>query len=179
MEGKKLSLKFTPPKEEAGNLPKYASYVVNDGMKVHHRTVDAKNSWRNRGWTRQIDPNQPKKEGYNGIMRDNYRNVTRHAFILQNVDGEWFVLYEIKPGLTEQELPWYKEYIKPVGSTWDRNGWLYTDKERNSEYYQKALAEGSYKLYKKATPMTREEYAEWRVSVDRERFGRVVPLVSE
>lgn len=152
---------FVPPKEDAKGLPRYASYVVGAGMKTHGRLVDAKNSWRNRGW--QYSGGDPDGTTYQ-TRRGKY--VTKSAFILENVDGRWYVLYEIRPGLTEEELPWYKEYM--VGS-W--NDQLYTDYIKTDDFYQKRIASGEYKIVKKPTPMTRDEYVEWRLAVERERLG--------
>ena len=53
--GAKL-LKFVPPKEEAKNLPRWASYVVGGGMKTHSGVAWAKLSFNNRGWTRVVNP---------------------------------------------------------------------------------------------------------------------------
>lgn len=158
-----MTLKFTPPPEDAKGLPKYASYVVGAGMKTHSRLVDAKNSWRNRGWhyaeTGQLIQRYDK-------MVPERKYVTKDAFILENVDGEWYVLYTIKAGLTEEELPWMREYM--VGG-W--NDQPYTDYLKGHEYYQKKIASGEYKIVKKSTPMTRDEYVEWRLAIQREQLS--------
>lgn len=167
-----MTLKFVPPKEEAGKLPRYGSYVVSNGLKVHGRLGDAKNSWRNRGW-HYVETGE-LVERY-GKMRPERAYVTLHAFILENVEGEWFTLYEIAPGLKEEELPWMKEYMSgPYGHTV-----LYTDYAKNSEYYQQKIADGTYRVFKKATPMTTDEYVTWRVAVEHERLrslGIEIPL---
>lgn len=137
-------LKFTPPKEDAATY-RYASYVVGTGLKVHGSIGAAKNSWRNRGWDRR---------------------TTRHGFILENVNGEWFTLYEIKPGLTEEELPWMKEYYK---DDWGMSP--YTEYHQKNTYYQKKLESGLARIVKKATPMSVDEYVDWRLAVEREIRG--------
>lgn len=68
-----------------------------------------------------------------------------NAKILEMVAGEWYVLYDIKAGTELRDLPWYKE----VNEGW-RTG---------------------YRKTKKAVPMTRDEYADWRVAVEHERLG--------
>lgn len=161
-----MTLKFNPPKEEAKNLPRYASYVVGNGMKIHRRVCDAKNSFNNRGWTWEY---MGKTEETYGRVRPIRKRVTLHSFILQNVEGDWFVLYEIKPGLTREELPWYKDYFEDHKYGYDSS--IYTDSMRESEYYKNRLAEGTAKIVRKAFPMTTDEYVSWRIAVERERLG--------
>lgn len=145
-------LRFTPPKEEAKNLPRYASYVVASGLKVHGRIVDAKNSWRNRGWSWQETGELIERYG---SMRPERKHLTKHGFILENVEGLWFTLYEIKPGLTEEELPWYKD-------VWVHNDWGWTHLEEPSYGTDK------YTKKRKSFPMTRDEYVAWRLAVQKE-----------
>lgn len=61
--------------------------------------------------------------------------------ILERVGGDWFVLFRVISGVERSALPWYKE-----STSWRTNGFT-------------------------AKPMTRDEYAEWRLSVERERLG--------
>lgn len=68
------------------------------------------------------------------------------AKILEMVDGEWYTLFDIPAGTDRSNLPWVKEVT--------RHDW-YTNRDQTR---------------KKAVPMTREEYAEWRVKVERERW---------
>lgn len=158
-----MSLRFTPPPEDAKNLPRYASYVVGHGMKTHGGLGFAKNSWRNRGWeyaaTDKILSQYP-----DGTNRYERKHVTRHAFLLENVDGLWYTLYEIKPGLTEEELPWMKEYVATGYSDVP-----YTDYHKGNNYYQDKIARGEYRVVKKATPMSRDEYVQWRLAIEREK----------
>lgn len=160
-----MSLKFIPPKEDVASLPRYASYVVGSGMKLHGQLNAAKNSWRNRGWTRRIHPDKPKIESYGGLLRDNWQAVTLHGFILENVDGDWYVLYEIKPNLTEDQLPWMKEYYYSYG--WN----LLTDSIKSNSYYGPKLKAGEYKTEFRPTPMTRDEYVAWRLEIQKEQLG--------
>lgn len=157
-------LAFVPPKEDAKNLPRYASYVVGSGMKLHSRIVDAKNSWRNRGW-HHVDTGE-LVERY-GQMRPERKYVTKQAFILENIKGQWFVLYNIEAGLTEDELPWKKEFL--VGGYY--NNTLMTDYIRGNSYYQQKIADGTYKVVKKNAPMTTDEYVAWRIQVELELRG--------
>lgn len=62
--------------------------------------------------------------------------------ILENVDGQWYVLHAIPAGATYEDLPWVKK---------SRSNWRHRELDR-------------------AKPMTREEYAEWRLAVERERI---------
>ncbi len=66
--------------------------------------------------------------------------------ILQSIDGKWYTLYDIAEGVGYADLPW----IKKVG-----NRYSYSN-------------EG----YPKAVQMTRDEYAEWRVTVEKERINK-------
>lgn len=155
-----VTLLFTPPKEDAVNLPRYGSYVVGEGLKVHRRLVDAKNSWRNRGWTWK--GGNPEALTYSGRRG---QHVTKEAFILENVDGLWYNLYVIKAGLTEEELPWMKEYIiTSYGKI------PYTDHHRNNSYYKNKVDSGEWKVKKYPTPMTRDEYVEWRLAIAKEQY---------
>jgi len=63
--------------------------------------------------------------------------------LFENVDGDWYLLYSVPKGSLYGDLPW----VKQVGYSW-----------RSTPY-------------KKAVPMTRDEYAEWRVRVERERIA--------
>lgn len=150
-----MTLEFVPPKEEAVGLPRYASYVVGSGMKLHRRVCDAKNSFHNRGWTSVEDR-------YGALPL----KVTRRSFILENVDGKWYVLYDIPDGTKHEDLPWMKEYFRSYGQDV-----LVTDYHRNNSYYQEKFKDGSYKIFKKATPMSTDEYVAWRLAVERERLG--------
>lgn len=95
-----MTLKFTPPKEEAKSFPRYASYGAGQ-LKVHGTLSGARNSLNNRtapGW---------RSEG-----------KYKQGFILENIEGEWFTLYHVEEGATFEQLPW-------VHKTWvhTRYGW--------------------------------------------------------
>lgn len=115
-----MTLKFNPPKQVA----RYALWLSNASAKYTFRTYntlgDAKNAYHFRGYRQD-------------------------AKILENVDGQWYVLHDIPAGTPRNELPWYKEV--------------------QGGYYS------NYRTSKKAVPMTREEYAEWRLAVERERIA--------
>jgi hypothetical protein len=66
------------------------------------------------------------------------------GYILENVDGDWYALYKITPENVKDHAPWQKETTS--------GGWR-----------------SSYTIWR-AKPMTRDEYAEWRVAVERERI---------
>lgn len=153
-----MSLKFVPPKEDGAKFPRYAVY--SDGKMTTHGTMrGAKSSWNNRSWTYVEDPDAPKD--YYGRSR---KKVTRHSFILESVDGEWFVRYEVKPGLTFDQLPWVKQQ-------WNAYG--YWNDMPMSDYHQKLVDrnERSVKYRHVNKRVTPEEYADWRVAVEYERLG--------
>jgi hypothetical protein len=114
-----MTLKFVPPKLVA----RYALFVdhgnESGSFKVYHDLGHAKNAWHHNG---------------------RYYN----AKILEYVDGEWYVLFDVPKGV--ENPPWYKEVTR---------GWRY-----------------DWSTYKTARPMTREEYAEWRLAVERERMSK-------
>lgn len=124
-----MSLKFVPPKESA----RYALFVENKNgrgyFKVYNDLGSAKNAHRHRNWG----------------TRDN-------AKILENVNGEWYVLHDIKAGTEYNDLPWVKEM--------DRYPWY---SSRNEKIHR-------------AKPMTREEYADWRIAVERERIEKTFDI---
>jgi hypothetical protein len=68
--------------------------------------------------------------------------------ILELVDGKWYVLYDVPKGAAYKDLPWIKEV--------PTNRYTYRDTG----------------THPKAVPMTRNEYAEWRVQVERERVAK-------
>jgi hypothetical protein len=118
-----MTLKFNPPKESG----RYGLYVEGGRtMKLFDALSSAKLSYH-----------------FNNYGFPN-------AKILENVDGQWYVLHDIKDVHSYGDLPWVKEVQRG--------------------YYS------SYAKYKKAVPMTREEYAEWRVAVERERFNNEVGM---
>lgn len=107
-----MTLRFVPPPTVA----RYAVYTVTHGLKVYDDLGSAKNAARRRS----------------GINR---RNASRNTYILENVNGEWFILYQINIGDTKP--PWHTRE-----SAWGHSF---------------------------AVPMTREEYAEWRIKVHEEQ----------
>jgi hypothetical protein len=82
-----------------------------------------------------------------GSVKNAYRFAGHGRYdvkILENVAGEWYTLFDIPKGTAYADLPWVKEV---------RTGGWYANR-----------------LVKRAVPMTREEYAEWRLQVERERI---------
>lgn len=85
---------------------------------------------------------------YNDVARakiawHSHRWSSEPAHILELVDGQWFVLYTVQPNTRAENLPWYAEtygYVRGVG-------W----RTRNV-----------------AKPMSREDYASWRLQVNHE-----------
>lgn len=153
-----MTLKFTPPKEEQKKFPRYASYSAGT-MKTHGGLGFAKNSLNNRMWVRESD-STGEIPYYSRML------VTTHSFILEMVSGEYFVLYEIKPGLTKEQLPWMKEFFH-VGY----GGWSLVEEYKDNSYYGPKLRAGEYRTAFRPVQMTKEEYADWRIKVELERRG--------
>lgn len=116
-----MSLKFNPPKQVA----RYALFIDHGNGKGFFKTYNELGSAK---------------------MALGHRNygMRNDAKILENVEGQWYVLFDIKKGTDRDNLPWKKA----------RTSWRW----RNSES-------------KVSKPMTRDEYAEWRLKVERERVN--------
>lgn len=130
-------MKFTPPPNQSY---RYAVWTNNNrsGFKVYSNLGAAKQAL------------EARTDVY---YRDSKTRVD--SKILEMVDGEWFVLFEVPVGTSKEEMPWKKEVRK--------NRWSFTDKS----------------TFKKAVPMTREEYAQWRVEVELEKRGIVAAVAAE
>jgi hypothetical protein len=124
------SLKFDPP----ARIGQYAVYYGPEfeggqgDFRIYRDLGAAKCSWHHvaKGWS---------------------KGSRREAKILENVEGEWYVLYDVPKGTDAEDLPWYKTVSNYSYGRWDDT-----------------------RIRKAAKPMTREEYAEWRVKVERERI---------
>lgn len=114
-----MTLKFNPPKHVA----KYALFVDYGNERGKFFTYDQLGSAKNASY----------HKGYNSDMK-----------ILENVDGDWYVLFEFNAGDTHR--PWEKEVTPSYYSSYRNTRWT-------------------------AVPMTRDEYAEWRIQVERERVA--------
>ena len=118
-----MTLRFEPPKTVA----KYALFTVNVGngkttFKSYDDLGSAKNAYHNK------------------------YNVD--AKILESVDGQWYVLFDIPNGTRYENLPWVKKVQRRFGYSYNEHS------------------------YPTSVPMTREEYAEWRLKVERERVSQ-------
>jgi hypothetical protein len=149
-----LSLKFVfPSLNKVKNVPKYASFVNGPipSFKVHGNLGTAKQSFSYR--------NAPY-----GFNQYSEKGTYHDGAILELVDGEWFVLYDVKTGTLWRDLPWVKKV-----TTWsyepnpDFVSYASTPDVRRSL----SVEHVSYRT----APMTLDEYASWRVKVDREIRG--------
>jgi len=123
-----MTLKFTPPKKSA----RYALFVENSN-----------------------DPERGKFNTFDslGAAKASYHFANYgfpNAKILENVDGEWYVLHDIQGVSSYKELPW----VKAVEGHWS--------------YHSNSYGAPDHR----AKPMNREEYAEWRLAVEREKVAR-------
>lgn len=89
-----------------------------------------------------------------GLFYPSINDKTKYgsAVITQLVEGEWYVLFDVPEGTAYNNLPWVKE-------------------EQKYEGYDRETHTSKYRAVYNARPMTREEYAEWRVAVELERRG--------
>ncbi len=143
-----MTLEFKPPAEKKIKLPRYASYSQGV-MKVHGRICDAKNSLNNRMW-----------------RYENRVRVASESFLLEMVEGKYYVLYHIPEGATKDNLPWVKEF---VSTRW--SGRILFDSVKDNKFYLDKIADGSYRLVKESTTMSTDEYVAWRIAVEHERLG--------
>jgi hypothetical protein len=130
-------LKFIPPKEEGSSFPRYASYASGE-LKTHRTLSGARNSLNNRA---------KRSSGW------------KQGFILESVDGEWYVLYHVPEGARYEDLPWVHKRWKHRLYKW----YYYTEPS--------SLSLGSYTVEHYSRPMTTDEYVQWRLAVERERLG--------
>lgn len=139
-----MTLKFVPPKEP--RLPRYASYGAGE-MKTHTSLGAAKLSLGHRcgnySWYRS---DASWKEG----------------FILELIDGEWYIRFHVKEGTKDDELPWKKEAW--IGRRYGYTEIRFTEPTYRPEDYKKTVI---------SVPETKEEYADWRVRVELEKRGIV------
>lgn len=145
-----MTLKFVPPKEQ--KLPRYASYG-GGVMKTHTEVGHAKQSLGHRSTYR--GDGEPGQHYYS-------RPVLWHeGFILELVDGEWFTLYHVEEGTNDEDLPWKKE-------SWvdHRYGW-------SRQFVKPTYRPEDYSRQVVSVPMSRDEYAAWRVAVELEKRGIV------
>lgn len=102
--------------------------------------------WIDGGFFRQYKHLGAAKTAY--ASKSWYRR-NREARILELIDGEWYTLYRVAADRSENDpLPWQKKVEINRYSSW---GPITTVR---------------------ATPMTRDEYAAFRVAVERERVAR-------
>lgn len=102
----------------------------------------------------------PLKNAFYNRVGYNYKeNATRvNAKVLEMVHGEWYVLFDVPKGTKKEDIPWMR-----VRHVTHRYG------------YWKEVKEGTEGAFKRinSRPMTREEYADWRIKVELERRGIV------
>lgn len=88
-----------------------------------------------------------KQSFYNRAGSYRYNDPSYSAGkILEMVDGVWYVLYDVPGGTKRSDLPWSKDV--------DIYPWR-----------------GDGSSVRRAVPMSKAEYAEWRIAVDREARG--------
>lgn len=137
-----MTLKFTPPK--AQKLPRYASYGSGQ-MKTHTSIGAAKQSLAYRCGPRWR------------------RDTWEEGFVLELVDGEWFIRYHVTDGMNDNDLPWKVDAWKMNKYSPYCNGITFTKPRNDPEYTKIRLNR----------PETKEEYAAWRVQVELEKRGIV------
>lgn len=141
-----MTLKFIPPKNET--LPRYASY--GEGVLKAHTTIGgAKQSLAHRCVRVDHDSDLPYYQR---------PRIWRQGFILESVNGEWFVLHHVPEGTKSDDLPWKK----------DR--WIHKQYSWTLDTPPKYKPE-DYSHDRVTTVMTRDQYADWRVKVELERRG--------
>jgi hypothetical protein len=131
-----MSLKFVPPTSQNW---KYGVWVDGHGFRVKSNLGAAKQS-------------AYAKAGIYDISSTT--DVTRNRVVItEQVDGEWYTLFDVPAGTPCSEIPWRKQV------------------PTRRYNYDRRVYEDSTKA--KSVSMTREEYAEWRIKVDRERQAEI------
>lgn len=147
-----MSLKFDINRIPKKSQRRWASYVPSNKISpfvTHLRLGDAKASFSYRQGSSNM----------NGA-------------ILELVDGIWYTLYEIDGANGVHELPWMKKFLVRdiYGKKYYRQ--ITPDMESDERYSRLIVGvnEPNFKTWTevRAVPMTKEEYADWRVAVDRE-----------
>lgn len=90
------------------------------------------------------------------VWREN--TTCANAKVLEMVHGEWYVLFDVPKGTKKEDIPWMKTSYKK----YQYGHWREVS----------PTEEGAYKRIA-SRPMTREEYADFRVKVELERRGIV------
>lgn len=128
-----MTLKFQP---KEGVKPRYALYTEDRyGNPVHYRAFKTSN---NLGVLKGLVSR--------GMHYDGSDTKTYHSHkILEFIDGDWYVLYDVPAGLTYKELPWIREV----------QGWSYSFGSRTRV---------------RAVPMSPEDYLKFRLLVLLEKF---------
>lgn len=150
------SLKFVPPPMRTLSMPKYATFIPHlASMKTHGSNMSAVKNRINQQCRRQ--KYLPGQEDLPYYERE-YETSYKEFFILESVQGEWFVLYHVPEGTKEEDLPWMRDVWKHR-----RYGWTYFEKPKYNP--------DEYDHEKRAFPMDKEEYINWRVRAELEARG--------
>lgn len=154
-----MSLKFVPPPVRTLNFPRYATYIPHLAeMKSHTNMSAVKNRINYQCHKREALPGQ---EGVPYYQRK-YRSFYKEVFVLENVDGEWFVLYHVPEGTEEDDLPWKKDAWRHKEYTsWGR------------QFHEPTFRPENYVKERVSRPMDTEEYVKWRIQVELEKRGIV------
>lgn len=151
-----MSLKFVPPPVRTLDFPKYATYIPHLAeMKSHRQMSAVKNRLNYQCHRREALPGQEDVPYYSR----KYRSFYREAFILERVNGDWFVLYHIPEGTEEDNLPWKKDVWRHKSYGWKSVG------------EEPTYRPESYVKTRESVPMTTEEYIAWRVEAELESRG--------
>lgn len=143
-----MTLRFNPPKDK--KLPRYASYGAGI-LKTHTEVAYAKLSLAHRLEHRANDDSVPY---YSRPWK------WHEGYILEMVDGAWYVLYHVEEGTDRDHLPWKKKAWRHRDYySWGRR---YDKPTYNPESYIEEYV---------SVPMTKDEYADWRIKVELERLG--------
>lgn len=152
-----MTLKFVPPPVRTLRFPKYATYIPHLAeMKSHTYMSAVKNRINYQCHRSEALPGQEDVPYY----QRKYRRFYKEVFVLENVDGEWYVLYHVPEGTEEDDLPWKKDSWVDTKYSW--SGRTFTEPTYRPE---------DYRHEKVTRPMDTEEYVQWRLKVELEKRG--------
>lgn len=133
-----MTLKFNPPKP----IGRYALYIEHSHGDPHFKVFSSLGDLKN-SFNYQV-------MSYSGETRANSK-------ILENINGDWYVLYDVPVSTKNDELPWMQTSYRVY-----KYGYWQTVSSSDDPNAHKVV---------KSAPMTKDEYADWRVRVELERRG--------
>jgi hypothetical protein len=133
-----VTLKFNPPKP----IGRYALYIERSYGDPHFKVFSSLGNLKN---------------SFNYQVMSYSSETRANSKILENINGDWYVLYDVPVGTKNDELPWMKTSYRVY-----KHGYWHTVSTSDDPNAHKMV---------NSAPMTKDEYADWRVRVELDRRG--------